>query len=1461
MPKYKYQRLFSDEPGQVLPSSETVPPFDFDRISDPGLRARLFGWIYKLFLSPVLRLLQWARPVARFGGLTIITRDADVRAVLADPNRFPTPFGPEMRALAGGEAFLLGLDGAPHERQKRILLELIEHPRDLELVARLSSEYGNALLDAGKGHIDAQRDLITRTAAEVCARYFGFDLRDADLFAQWTIAASNFLFADPTGKPVAAELASAAGAGLRAAADRALAAAAKLEEPPDTLAGRLVRMGRKPDGPSMAESRAILIGLAVGFVPTNALAGGKMLAFLSRHRGARDQAIKAARSGDDAALRRILLEAGRLDPALAPGQWRWCPSDTQVQRADGTTFAVSGGSLVLVSTMAALRDPRVWDQPNTFRPDRTEAPELLFGHLFHTCLGRELAVAQIAGTIAPLLQRQGVERSLRRMRMRWKGPYPHRALLDYDDPTRDPGSGTLNQNGVLFAVRLPASCDTERLNLEITSTLDRSDIRDALDRTGLVHFLSLTAISLPGKDGASQNLCLLEINVDGPAEVGLKKTIAAIDGPLGKLFGDAGLSGSDDLATMLAPYRIRMHGRPWGATALNFHGVPDHSVRDIAAERELAAFARDAVDAYQRRELGRSSRPITVLSHIRQLIRQPADSIRQERWRDLAQRGNAFESLLLKPRDRTPALASWNSEERPALKTIVFRSALFWRFASAFLIFSLIAGTLLYLALDSGGGNRTALWLSLPWLALQSVLAATVFFALVIGGTIALLRWKERRDPVDDAKPSLAHLRKLAEREDLPGHVKNHITVVTPLKRGILRRLTLAFALWGIGQVVTYYYRPGFVLSMGTIQFARWVRLPGTDTMIFQSNYDGSWESYLEDFITRAHLGQTAAWSNCEGFPASRFLIQGGAENGDLFKHYVRRKQVPTAYWYSRFPDISAEQIRRHALIRDGLARARSDSEARDWLALFGSAPRQEPEIESDEVQAIVFNGFGKLPMATFSMLRLPEDPELAREWLRALTGFRIEPPPGHLKGFDLDLTNEQGELRTEWRVSFGEIDPEKSAVSIALSANGIRKLAGQDHPLLDELPGVFAMGMHERADRLGDSLDDFALWHDGSGERAVDGCLFLYSSGAKDHAKALHALDVMIYRFGLEEVDRQGACPQDPCVPPQDHFGFRDGMVQPVIDGSLKSGRDRNPDDIVPAGEMLHGYRNLQGYYSPGIRVAASADPLETLPDMARRGSPYPRFGGGAKSGELAKDFARNGSFMAVRVLKQNVGEFEAACKTSAEQIKSDYRHLPAALNFAVDEEWVAAKMVGRWKNGSSLISNPSKPGVVEKHDYSLAFGRDDPRGLQCPFGSHVRRSNPRDSLLPGDKLEMEIVNRHRLLRRGRNYQRENEKGLFFVAICADLERQFEFVQRNWINSDNFQALDGETDPLVSKRTHGGNFTIPTAGGSILIRGLPSFVSLRAGGYFFIPSKSALIYLSNLADDVQLMSAFMRRG
>ncbi|MEW4448960.1 cytochrome P450 [Qipengyuania sp. JC766] len=1394
-------------------------------------------------LWPVLRFFQLVRPVANIAGVTVITREEDVRSVLASPDRFRVPFGPEMKALAGGETFLLGLDGEDHAEQKRVLLDLIALPRDADFIGEISDRYAEALLDAAKGEIDVQQDLVMRVAAEACIRYMGFEVTDSDAFAKWTIAVSNVLFGDPSGSPVAAELAAAAGEQLRAVADRALHSAATGQTPPDTLAGRFVAMSREPGGPTLPQARAILIGLAAGFVPTNSLAGGKMLQLLSKNGQARREAIAAARSNDRNALRRVLMEAGRLNPALAPGQWRWCPQRTTVERPDGSSFAVPAKRLVLVSTMAALRDPRSWKNPNRFDAEREREPDLLFGHMFHTCLGKELALAQLTSTFGALLRRPDVEKSMSRLRMKFRGPYPCHARLTYGHPARDPRGGGRNQNGIVFAVPFSTEHSDDLANGTITKAFDTAASRAALDGTGTVHFLSCTAIELP-RDESSRRMLLIEVNADGCADSAAVNAIRAIEEPLRSVLETLGCSPGRDLHEFVMRHRVKMHGRPWGATALNFYGLPDLTVTQIAKEQELAEFVRAQIDEYQRSELGRSSRPSSVLAQVRRAIRGTGNSPIGTGEGDWSAKG--YEDLLLKPKGSAPHLSKWSKQTQPKLWDIIRRSALFARFAWAFVIVSLFAGTLLYIVLDPGSDSRTALWLSLPWLALQSFAASLAAFAILAGFGVWLLRWKEKRDRPDREKPDLTHLRKLALREDLPGHAKNHITVVTPLKTGLLRRLTLAFALWGVGQVVTHYFRPGFVLNMGTIQFARWVRLPGTDTMVFQSNYDGNWESYLEDFITRAHLGQTAVWSNCEGFPKSRFLLLDGAENGDQFKNYVRRKQVPTAYWYARFPAITADQIRRNHLIREGLARATTDSEARDWLALFGSAPRLESEIESEEVQALVFQGFGHLKSATFLMLQLPADRNQARNWLRALTGYRVEGSILDGKSVLEGILNERGELDPKYRVTFGEMEPDENACAFGISSAGLRKLLREGHPLLDELPGAYAMGMRERAALIGDRLEDPLRWDDGDTPCGIDVVLAIYSANASSQEAALAAHANLIDAHGIVEIDRQQTCDLPESGSPEDHFGFRDGLVQPVIAGTSKSRLDRNPDDIVAAGEMIGGYANVQGYVSPGVHVAATHDPMNVLPDAATRGSPYPRFGRDDDTPCTPRDFSRNGTFMAIRVLEQHVGSFESACEHIARNTNAKYQHLASILGRNVTPDWVAAKLVGRWKNGSSLLSNPADPGEFGPDDYALPFGRDDPRGLRCPFGSHVRRANPRDSLLPGDKQETAIANRHRLMRRGRNYVRGEEKGLFFVALCADLERQFEFVQRNWLNSSSFHTLSGENDPLLGRKSEGcGKFTVPTSGGSIVLEGLSSFVSTRAGGYFFVPSRSALLFLA----------------
>ncbi|TIS78024.1 MAG: cytochrome, partial [Mesorhizobium sp.] len=194
-------------------------------------------------------------------------------------------------------------------------------------------------------------------------------------------------------------------------------------------------------------------------------------------------------------------------------------------------------------------------------------------------------------------------------------------------------------------------------------------------------------------------------------------------------------------------------------------------------------------------------------------------------------------------------------------------------------------------------------------------------------------------------------------------------------------------------------FKPGFLATINTIHFARWVLLPGTDKLMFFSNYGGSWESYLEDFIAKASEGLTGVWSNTEGYPRTRWLFLDGARDGDRFKRWARRQQVPTLFWYSAYPHLNTARIRINSKIRRGIASA-TGSEARNWVSLFGSLQRplarpaatvgREPaplpveELEAGEIQSIFFGPFGALGHAHMLAIRVPEGlPAMQRRaWL-----------------------------------------------------------------------------------------------------------------------------------------------------------------------------------------------------------------------------------------------------------------------------------------------------------------------------------------------------------------------------------------------------------------------------------------------------------------------------------------------
>ena len=137
---------------------------------------------------------------------------------------------------------------------------------------------------------------------------------------------------------------------------------------------------------------------------------------------------------------------------------------------------------------------------------------------------------------------------------------------------------------------------------------------------------------------------------------------------------------------------------------------------------------------------------------------------------------------------------------------------------------------------------------------------------------------------------------------------------------------------------------------------------------MFLSNYDGSWQSYLEDFIARAHAGLTGIWSNTQDFPKTSNLLVGGAKDGPRFKRWARRQQQPTRFWYSAYPQLTTTQIRTNAAIRHGFAAVSNEIAAANWLALFGySGPEQ---MEKEQISALVFGGLPALPYAHCLLVR-----------------------------------------------------------------------------------------------------------------------------------------------------------------------------------------------------------------------------------------------------------------------------------------------------------------------------------------------------------------------------------------------------------------------------------------------------------------------------------------------------------
>jgi Dyp-type peroxidase family len=387
---------------------------------------------------------------------------------------------------------------------------------------------------------------------------------------------------------------------------------------------------------------------------------------------------------------------------------------------------------------------------------------------------------------------------------------------------------------------------------------------------------------------------------------------------------------------------------------------------------------------------------------------------------------------------------------------------------------------------------------------------------------------------------------------------------------------------------------------------------------------------------------------------------------------------------------------------------------------------------------------------------------------------------------------------------------PPATAMHVAFTYAGLAAL-DLDASLLDSFPPEFREGMAARAERLGDRGPSApSRWEAGFGTGDAHVLVTLYGIDAARLEAGRDALRG-VGEGAVTLVDEQRAAALEGA---RDHFGFADGIAQPAIEGSGVAPRpgDGQPDRAgrwrpVRAGEFVLGYEDEDG----GLPAAPAAP------------------------------FDRNGTFMVYRKLAMDVAAF---------------RRFLSEARFPGGPEMLAAKIVGRWADGTPLVRSPDAPDpslvadAATINDFSYAADRD---GLRCPLGAHIRRANPRDA--PGF-FAGRLSNRHRIVRRGRPYgpplapgaleDDGVERGLVFVCFNASIWRQFETIQALWIDDGDPFGLGPDKDFLAGE-PHGteGKMTIQGRP-PFFLKPQPRFVTVRGGEYLFRPSMTGLRWLAS---------------
>ncbi len=447
------------------------------------------------------------------------------------------------------------------------------------------------------------------------------------------------------------------------------------------------------------------------------------------------------------------------------------------------------------------------------------------------------------------------------------------------------------------------------------------------------------------------------------------------------------------------------------------------------------------------------------------------------------------------------------------------------------------------------------------------------------------------------------------------------------------------------------------------------------------------------------------------------------------------------------------------------------------------------PVLELADIQGDILRAYGNAYDCTsYAFVRIDCEPEQARAWFAGVVDHATSAAPWSAKPL--------------------------TTLNVALSASGLAAL-GVPGETIAGCSHEFREGMAARAEQLGDSGPSAPRqWEDGLGSGDAHVLLTINAQTTADHRRALGKMqDAMDAAGGVSVLYQQDAELLDGA---REHFGFADGFAQPAIEGATEE---------KAAGGGVPGSDGRWRALAPGEFILGYPDE-DTRVDRARRLPAAP-------PGPLG----RNATYMVWRKLHQDVALWRRTITA-------------AAPGYAYgDERKLAAKVVGRWQDGTPLQTHPHgpdpefDPAAPGANDFRY---RHDADGRRCPLGAHIRRSNPRDALDPGGKLSL----RHRMIRRGMPYgpplpegateDDGAQRGLVFVSFQASIFRQFEGIQTPWINDGNVFGLGTDKDFLLGDPSGATKMTIQGEKPFFLAPSAP-FVVTRGGEYLYVPGISGL--------------------